>query len=134
MAQGAWIGLLDHDDLLAPNALYEMVAQMNQEPQTEALYSDEDQVEETRHGLEHKKPHFKPDFSPDLLRSTTISPIFFVLSARWWSRLEDFEMNLTGLRIMILFYVVLKLRLELGMCRKFSITGVSTVILPQTIL
>ncbi|MEY8234842.1 glycosyltransferase family 2 protein [Lachnospiraceae bacterium 66-29] len=77
MAQGAWIGLLDHDDLLAPNALYEMVAQMNQEPQTEALYSDEDQVEETRHGLEHKKPHFKPDFSPDLLRSNNYITHFF---------------------------------------------------------
>ncbi len=77
MAQGAWIGLLDHDDLLAPNALYEMVARMNQEPQTEAIYSDEDQVEETRHGLEHKKPHFKPDFSPDLLRSNNYITHFF---------------------------------------------------------
>ncbi|MCI8858086.1 MAG: glycosyltransferase [Lachnospiraceae bacterium] len=76
-AQGEWIGLLDHDDLLAPNALYEMVALMNQEPQMEALYSDEDQVEETRHGLEHKKPHFKPDFSPDLLRSNNYITHFF---------------------------------------------------------
>lgn len=77
MAQGEWIGLLDHDDLLAPNALYEMVSLMNQEPQIEALYSDEDQVEETRHGLEHKKPHFKPGFSPDLLRSNNYITHFF---------------------------------------------------------
>lgn len=77
MAQGEWIGLLDHDDLLAPNALYEMAALMNQEPQMEVIYSDEDQVEETRHGLEHKKPHFKPDFSPDLLRSNNYITHFF---------------------------------------------------------
>lgn len=69
LADGEWIGLLDHDDLLAPEALYEMVLLMNREPNTELIYSDEDQIEETRQGFEHKKPHFKPDFSPDLLRS-----------------------------------------------------------------
>lgn len=69
LAEGEWIGLLDHDDLLAPEALYEMVLLMNNEPKCEVIYSDEDQVEETRTGLTHKKPHFKPDFSPDLLRS-----------------------------------------------------------------
>ncbi len=77
MAQGEWIGFLDHDDLLAPEALYEMVLLMNQEPQTEAVYSDEDQVEDTRHGLTHKSPHFKPDFSPDLLRSNNYITHFF---------------------------------------------------------
>ncbi len=69
LAKGEWIGLLDHDDLLAPEALYEMVSFMNQEPEADMIYSDEDQVEEQKHRLEHKKPHFKPDFSPDLLRS-----------------------------------------------------------------
>lgn len=69
LAEGEWIGLLDHDDLLAPEALYEMVQFMNCEPGAELIYSDEDQVEETKKGLQHKNPHFKPDFSPDLLRS-----------------------------------------------------------------
>lgn len=69
LSEGEWIGLLDHDDLLAPEALYEMVQFMNCEPEAELIYSDEDQVEETKKGLQHKNPHFKPDFSPDLLRS-----------------------------------------------------------------
>lgn len=69
LAEGEWIGLLDHDDLLAPEALYEMVLYMNRVPEAELIYSDEDQVEETKRGLQHKEPHFKPDFSPDLLRS-----------------------------------------------------------------
>ncbi len=69
LAEGEWIALLDHDDLLAPEALFEMVQFMNREPEAELIYSDEDQVEETKKGLRHKNPHFKPDFSPDLLRS-----------------------------------------------------------------
>lgn len=68
-ARGEWIGFLDHDDLLAPEAFYEIAALINREPDVEVIYSDEDQVEETRQGLKHKKPHFKPDFSPDLLCS-----------------------------------------------------------------
>lgn len=68
-AAGEWIGLLDHDDLLAPNALYEVAALINRDSDVEVIYSDEDQVEETKQGLEHKNPHFKPDFSPDLLCS-----------------------------------------------------------------
>ena len=76
-ATGEWIGFLDHDDLLAPEALYEMAALMNVEPDVEAIYSDEDQVEESRQGLKHKNPHFKPDFSPDLLRSNNYITHFF---------------------------------------------------------
>lgn len=77
LAEGEWLGLLDHDDLLAPEALYEMVLLMNHEPETEVIYSDEDQFDETKRGLEHFKPHFKPDFSPDLLRSNNYITHFF---------------------------------------------------------
>ena len=44
IATGEWIGLLDHDDLLAPEALFEMVAKMNQDAGLEMLYSDEDKI------------------------------------------------------------------------------------------
>lgn len=77
LAEGEWIGLLDHDDLLAPEALYEMAVLMNREPQIEAIYSDEDQVEEEKQGYKHFKPHFKPDFSLDLLRSNNYITHFF---------------------------------------------------------
>lgn len=69
VAAGSWIGFLDHDDLLAPEAFYEVVALINQDSEVEVIYSDEDQVEETRQGLKHQNPHFKPEFSPDLLCS-----------------------------------------------------------------
>ena len=67
MATGEFVGLLDHDDLLAPNALYEIASALEHEPDIDVLYTDEDKVRGD--GLEHFQPHFKPDFSPDLLRS-----------------------------------------------------------------
>lgn len=67
MAKGEFVGLLDHDDLLAPNALYEIVKILQDHPQADALYTDEDKV--TTELDEHFQPHLKPDFNLDLLRS-----------------------------------------------------------------
>lgn len=66
LAQGEWIALLDHDDLLTPDALY-TVAQTILAQQPDLIYSDEDKV--TENGKRHTDPHFKPDFCPDDLRS-----------------------------------------------------------------
>lgn len=67
MACGDFVCLLDHDDLLAPNALYEIAALLEKEPQTEMVYTDEDKI--TTDLSEHFQPHLKPDFNLDLLRS-----------------------------------------------------------------
>lgn len=77
MATGDYVGLLDHDDLLAPNALYEIVAALEKEPETEVLYTDEDKVRGEQ--LEHFQPHLKPDFNEDLLRSNNYICHFFVV-------------------------------------------------------
>ncbi|MDO4616815.1 MAG: glycosyltransferase family 2 protein [Lachnospiraceae bacterium] len=66
MATGAYVGLLDHDDLLAPDCLYEVAVRIRDE-QADMVYTDEDKV--TADLGEHYQPHLKPDFSPDLLRS-----------------------------------------------------------------
>ena len=67
LATGEFIGLLDHDDVLAPSALFEVVRALNDDPATDLIYSDEDKVDDT--GTEHWDPFFKPDWSPDLLLS-----------------------------------------------------------------
>lgn len=67
IASGDFIAFADHDDLLAPNALYECVNLLNNEPSTEMFYTDEDKVDMS--GKEHFMPHFKSDFNIDLLRS-----------------------------------------------------------------
>ena len=60
-ALGEWIGLLDHDDLLEPHALFEAVRLLQEHPDADLIYSDEDKITET--GFD--RPHFKPDWSPD---------------------------------------------------------------------
>lgn len=77
MAKGEFMGLLDHDDLLAPNALYEIVQALQDHPQADALYTDEDKV--TTELDEHFQPHLKPDFNLDLLRSNNYICHFFVV-------------------------------------------------------
>jgi len=62
MAQGDYIALLDHDDLLAPEALYEVALLLNQHPEADMIYSDEDQI--TTEGS-RKNPFFKPEWCPD---------------------------------------------------------------------
>jgi O-antigen biosynthesis protein len=66
LACGEFIALLDHDDEIAPNALYENVLLLNRYPDADMIYSDEDKLDiyGNRWG-----PFFKPDWSPDLFRS-----------------------------------------------------------------
>ena len=66
MARGEYIALVDHDDLIAPQALYRL-AQFIAKTGADVLYTDEDKI--TEDNSKHFQPHFKPDFNPDLLRS-----------------------------------------------------------------
>ncbi|MEI8372913.1 MAG: glycosyltransferase family 2 protein [Planctomycetota bacterium] len=66
LVSGDYIAFLDHDDTLAPFALFEVVRALNDEPELDFIYSDEDHLNENGN-REH--PHFKPDWSPDTLRS-----------------------------------------------------------------
>ena len=94
MAQGEFIGLLDHDDLLAPNALYEIVSAINREPQTDAVYTDEDKV--TTNLDEHFQPHLKPDFNLDLLRSNNYICHFFVVRCSIVEKVGGFRREFDG--------------------------------------
>lgn len=62
LAQGDYIALFDHDDLLTPDALYEVVKAINK-TNADFIYSDEDKTDEQ--GKDFFDPAFKPDFSPD---------------------------------------------------------------------
>lgn len=70
-AKGDYIGLLDHDDLLTPDALYEFAAALEEgkkaELQPQVLYSDEDKCDGP--AAFFYEPHCKPDFNKDLLLS-----------------------------------------------------------------
>jgi GT2 family glycosyltransferase len=66
LAGGEFVALLDHDDTLAPFALFEVVQALNHQPEADLIYSDEDKLDETGRRVD---PCFKPDWSPDTLRS-----------------------------------------------------------------
>lgn len=79
LATGDYIALYDHDDLLTPNCLYEVVKSL-QEIHYEVIYTDEDKLDD----LEkiYCEPHFKPDFSIDQLRSHNYITHFLVVSKK----------------------------------------------------
>ncbi|MHB9016316.1 MAG: glycosyltransferase [Sulfurovum sp.] len=62
---GEYIALMDNDDEITPDALYEVVKVIN-ETGAEFIYSDEDKLE--MDGT-FSDPHFKPDFAPDMFLS-----------------------------------------------------------------
>ncbi len=64
-ARGTWMSLLDHDDVLEPDALFQTVKLLQQHPDADLIYSDEDKL--TEDGFE--APMFKPDWSPDFFLS-----------------------------------------------------------------
>ena len=64
-ASGEFIAFIDHDDELAPEALDEFVAALNDRPDTDVLYSDEDKLDARGR---HREPHLKPDWSPEFFR------------------------------------------------------------------
>ena len=66
LADGEFVTFLDHDDKLHPHALAAVVSQLNEDPDVDILYSDEDKIDE--HG-NRSEPFFKPSWSPDLLLS-----------------------------------------------------------------
>lgn len=66
LVTGEFTALLDHDDELAPHALYEVASLLDVHPETDLIYSDEDKIDEE--GRRHE-PYFKPDYLPDLFES-----------------------------------------------------------------
>ena len=62
LATGEFVALLDHDDLLAPDALFQVALLANAHPDAGFVYSDEDKIDELGRRSE---PYFKPDWSPD---------------------------------------------------------------------
>lgn len=75
-AAGDYYGLLDHDDLLTADALYEM-AHAVQEGRQILAYSDEDKCDES--GKHFYDPHFKLDFNLDLLLTNNYICHFMVV-------------------------------------------------------
>jgi GT2 family glycosyltransferase len=64
LAVGAFVALMDHDDLLPEQALYEVAAEINAHPDVDLIYSDEDQIDGRG---QRTSPYFKTDWNLELL-------------------------------------------------------------------
>jgi GT2 family glycosyltransferase len=64
LATGEFVALLDHDDLLTRDALFHVALAVNQNPDADFVYSDEDKIDDDG---QRSEPYFKPDWSPDSL-------------------------------------------------------------------
>ena len=64
-ARGDWIALLDHDDLLEPDALFRAIELVQNDRETDVIYSDEDKIVDGKLAA----PLLKPDWSPEFFRT-----------------------------------------------------------------
>lgn len=92
MANGEFIGFLDHDDQLRPNALYEVVLMLNRNASADFIYSDEILI--SKRG----KPvfaYFRPDFSLDYMLSHCYIVHFVVIRASILKKIGGFRAEFT---------------------------------------
>lgn len=94
IATGDYISFADHDDLLAPDVLYECVKVINEHPETEFIYTDEDKVD--MKGKDHFMPHFKPDFDLDMLRSGNYICHFVVVKRNLYDKVGNLNSEYDG--------------------------------------
>lgn len=66
-ARGEFITLFDHDDVLYPDALFEVVKALNEDDRIDFIYTDEDKMIGNKNV--RRDPFFKPGLNPDLLWS-----------------------------------------------------------------
>lgn len=93
LAEGAFVGFLDHDDELAPFALYEIARVLNADPSLDFIYSDEDKIDADGKRV---SPFFKPDWSPDLLLSVNYVCHFTVIRHSILKELGGFRAGFDG--------------------------------------
>jgi GT2 family glycosyltransferase len=93
LATGEFVGLLDHDDVIAPDALYEVVKRLNRDQSIDLVYTDHD-VRDAQGTRRH--PFFKPDWSPDLLLSMNYVTHFCVYRRELVQRVGGFRKGLEG--------------------------------------
>lgn len=73
---GEYIFLMDHDDMITPNALFEVVKTILCHPDADIIYSDDDKIDMQGKPFD---PQFKPDYSPELLLSYMYFSHIFVI-------------------------------------------------------
>ena len=93
LAVGEYIVLADHDDVLAPNALYELMVQIDKYG-AEVIYSDEDKID--INGKDRFEPYFKSGFNIDLLCSNNYVCHLFCVKKEIAEKVGGFDSEYDG--------------------------------------
>lgn len=93
MAVGEFVGLLDHDDRLHPDALFHVSETIDGTPDADYIYTDEDKIDLAGH---HSEPFFKPDWSPERLRTQMYTCHFSVLRRALVEEVGGFDPEFEG--------------------------------------
>ena len=91
------MGFLDHDDLLEPDALFQNVKWLQDHPDADLIYSDEDKL--TEQGFD--SPIFKPDWSPDYFLSCNYVCHFTLIRRELIKQVGGFRSSLMAPRTTI---------------------------------
>lgn len=93
LASGEYIGLLDHDDELSPDSLYEVVKHLQNNRDADMIYSDEDKIDLKGN---RRYPFFKPDWSPDTFLSCMYTCHFGVYEKKIIDEIGGFREGYDG--------------------------------------
>ena len=93
LAQGEWVVLMDHDDVLPIYALYYVAQTINQHPDAQMIYSDEDKIDEQGTRID---PYFKCDWNLDLFYSHNMFSHLGVYRKTLIDRVGGFRIGLEG--------------------------------------
>lgn len=105
IARGEYIALMDNDDVLSGDALYENVLALNKNKDIDFLYSDEDKIDVNG---QRCFPHFKPDYSPDTLLSVNYICHFAVIRKKIIDKIGGFSLGLEGAQDYDLFLKIVE--------------------------
>ena len=94
LATGDYILLVDHDDLIPIFCLYELAKTIEENPEVEFIYTDEDKIERVKEN--RCDPHFKPDFAIDTLRSNNYITHLSVFKKELMDKLGGFRDKYNG--------------------------------------
>lgn len=92
-ASGDYICLMDNDDEIAPNALFEFASILSRDPSVDMVYSDEDKIDLAGNRYE---PFFKPDWSPEALEGCMYTAHFACYRASIVRALGGFRSSFDG--------------------------------------
>jgi len=93
LASGEFVCLLDHDDKLTSDALFEIIKILNHRDDIDYIYSDEDKIDQDG---KHIEPFFKPDWSPDLFLSINYVTHLSVIRKTILDKIRGFRPEFDG--------------------------------------